>query len=158
MGGCCAGEDGHEVKMTGGKPKGSGYQNAEGTLESDNIFDYANETVKQIMKELGQYEKGTSAASNCEKRPLAELENRARYDGQWNQESNLRHGLGIQAWQDGSIYQGMWADDKANGKGRLIHADGDIYEGEWKDDKAHGQGVYKHTDGAEYNGDWKEDK
>jgi hypothetical protein len=26
--------------------------------------------------------------------------------------------------------------DKANGRGRLIHADGDVYEGEWKDDKS----------------------
>ena len=30
--------------------------------------------------------------------------------------------------------------DKANGRGRLIHADGDVYEGEWLEDKAHGFG------------------
>ena len=49
-------------------------------------------------------------------------------------------------------------DNKANGKGRLIHADGDVYDGSWKDDKAHGYGIYSHLDGARYMGNWKEDK
>lgn len=50
----------------------------------------------------------------------------------------MRDGEGIQTWADGSLYEGYWKNDKANGRGRLIHADGDVYEGEWKDDKAHG--------------------
>ena len=43
-------------------------------------------------------------------------------------------------------------DNKANGRGRLIHADGDVYDGEWSDDKAHGFGIYCHLDGAKYEG------
>ncbi len=39
-------------------------------------------------------------------------------------------------WPDGSIYEVYWKNDKANGKGRLIHADGDVYLGEWVEDKA----------------------
>jgi len=39
-------------------------------------------------------------------------------------------------WADGSRYEGYWKGDKANGRGRLIHADGDVYEGDWKDDKS----------------------
>ena len=39
---------------------------------------------------------------------------------------------------DGSLYEGQWKNDKANGRGRLIYSDGDVYEGEWKDDKSHG--------------------
>jgi hypothetical protein len=58
----------------------------------------------------------------------------------------------------GSIYEGYWKNDKANGRGRLIHADKDIYEGEWQDDKAHGYGVYYHADGARYEGNWVDDK
>ena len=46
-----------------------------------------------------------------------------------------------------------WNRNKANGKGRLIHADGDVYDGHWKDDKAHGYGTYSHLDGAKYQGD-----
>eukprot|EP00351_Strombidinopsis_sp_SopsisLIS2011_P005310 CAMPEP_0116887464 /NCGR_PEP_ID=MMETSP0463-20121206/21956_1 /TAXON_ID=181622 /ORGANISM="Strombidinopsis sp, Strain SopsisLIS2011" /LENGTH=158 /DNA_ID=CAMNT_0004550195 /DNA_START=419 /DNA_END=896 /DNA_ORIENTATION=- len=56
------------------------------------------------------------------------------------------------------MYEGYWADGKANGKGRLIHADGDVYDGVWKDDKAHGYGIYSHMDGARYEGEWFEDK
>jgi hypothetical protein len=46
------------------------------------------------------------------------------------------------------VYEGFWINDKANGKGRLIHSDGDIYEGDWVSDKADGFGVYTHMDGA----------
>ena len=76
------------------------------------------------------------------------LENGAKYKGEWNANINKRDGKGQQIWADGSLYEGLWKNDKANGLGRLIHADGDVYEGEWKDDKAHGYGKYMHTDGA----------
>jgi hypothetical protein len=32
-------------------------------------------------------------------------------------------------WIDGSRYEGYWKKDKANVRGKLIHADGDVYEG-----------------------------
>jgi hypothetical protein len=35
--------------------------------------------------------------------------------------------------------------------------DGDIYEGEWANDKANGKGTYRHQNGATYNGEWKDD-
>ena len=41
----------------------------------------------------------------------------------------MRNGRGKQVWDDHSLYEGYWIDDKANGRGRLIHADGDVYEG-----------------------------
>ena len=40
------------------------------------------------------------------------------------------------------MYEGWWDQNKANGRGRLIHADGDVYDGNWLNDKAHGFGVY----------------
>jgi hypothetical protein len=46
------------------------------------------------------------------------------------------------------MYEGEWRNDKANGKGRLIHSDGDVYEGDWFNDKAEGYGIYTHMDGA----------
>ena len=69
----------------------------------------------------------------------------------------IRHGYGIQEWEDSSKYIGDWKDDKANGKGKLYHASGDIYEGEWKNDKACGKGIYIHKDGSKYDGEWKND-
>ena len=91
---------------------------------------------------------------------MLELENRARYDGEWlvDNYQDTRYGKGKQIWPDGSLYEGYWEDNKANGKGRLIHADGDVYEGDWLDDKAHGYGIYCHLDGAKYEGYWEEDK
>ena len=64
-------------------------------------------------------------------RPPVEYENKAIYYGEWNLATNQRSGRGIQTWIDGSRYEGYWKNDKANIKGKLIHADGDIYEGEW---------------------------
>ena len=46
-----------------------------------------------------------------------------------NPETNHRHGRCIQTWIDGSRYEGYWKNDKANIRGKLIHADGDIYDG-----------------------------
>ena len=53
------------------------------------------------------------------------LDNGAEYTGQWD-EAGHKEGRGVQVWVDGSMYEGYWKNDKANGKGRLIHADGDI--------------------------------
>ncbi len=58
-----------------------------------------------------------------------EYENKAMYYGEWSTTTNQRHGRGIQIWIDGSRYEGYWKNDRANVKGKLIHADGDIYEG-----------------------------
>ena len=48
------------------------------------------------------------------------------------------------------MYEGWWKNNKANGRGRLIHADGDVYDGDWLEDTAHGSGIYRHLDGAKY--------
>ena len=85
------------------------------------------------------------------------LNNGAAYSGQ-SDRFGKKCGFGFQVWPDGSIYEGYWKNDKANGRGRLIHADSDVYEGLWVDDKAHGYGEYTHTDGAKYCGEWKDDK
>lgn len=121
---------------------------------------YDNEKVQEIKRQFGDFkypdlpQDGARRVKQDEK----PLENGAKYKGEWNLDTNKRDGRGQQIWADGSLYEGMWKNDKANGLGRLIHADGDVYEGEWKDDKAHGFGKYMHTDGAQYEGYWKEDK
>ena len=51
----------------------------------------------------------------------------AIYIGQWDPQTNERLGMGRQIWPDGSLYEGFWLRDKANGRGRLIHSDGDVY-------------------------------
>ena len=41
------------------------------------------------------------------------LKNGATYTGQWLE--GMRDGYGTQLWPDGSRYEGMWQNDKANG-------------------------------------------
>jgi hypothetical protein len=48
-------------------------------------------------------------------------------------------------------------NNKANGRGRMVHADGDVYDGDWKNDKTHGFGIYDHVDGTKYEGYWIQD-
>ena len=94
-----------------------------------------------------------------EKRPPQEyIKDKVIYYGEWDKDKNIRHGRGIQIWEDGSKYIGYWKEDKACGKGKLYHPDGDIYDGEWLNDKPNGFGTYIHKDGARYVGEWKDDK
>jgi hypothetical protein len=129
-----------------------------------------NENVLQMEKQLGPFIVTSQPNNNIhrEKRPPKTLENEAIYSGEWylfsfpqprNVDDSTRDGIGTQVWPDGSKYTraraddrytGNWSNDKACGKGRLIHADGDVYEGDWVDDKAHGKGVYMHFNGARY--------
>lgn len=51
----------------------------------------------------------------------------------------------FKVWPDKSYYEGEWIEDKAWGKGKLVHIDGDIYEGDWVDDTANGYGEYIHS-------------
>ena len=48
--------------------------------------------------------------------------------------NGLRHGRGVQIWEDGAKYDGEWEYDKAHGVGTFYHADGDIYQGQWDND------------------------
>ena len=52
-----------------------------------------------------------------------------RYKGQWNEETEKRHGRGTQVWQDGTVYEGHWKDDKAHGKGRIISMENSLFNG-----------------------------
>ena len=147
------------MQINAGMGMGGYTYNEDGEIQQD----YDNEKVKQIREELGEFdydEETNHGEYPIEYRPLVELENHARYEGEWikGKDINTRQGKGRQIWPDGSMYEGWWKDNKANGKGRLIHADGDVYDGQWLDDKAHGFGVYCHLDGAKYEGYWEEDK
>lgn len=69
----------------------------------------------------------------------------------------MRHGKGVQIWDDGAKYDGDWRFDKAHGMGTFYHTDGDIYQGMWLCDRANGDGTYINNDGATYQGKWKDD-
>ena len=98
------------------------------------VPDYSTSTTRGILSKLGPYHLSSvrdQTLQTLQTRGPVEMENGAIYTGSWNND-NQRQGLGLQVWKDGSVYEGQWAADKANGRGRLIHADGDVYEGFWK--------------------------
>jgi len=104
-----------------------------------------NKKVKEIREKLGDfdYDKEPYISDKpTESRPETEVGNHAMYEGDWLTGTEIREGKGKKILRDGSMYEGYWKDNKANGSGRLIHAVGDFYEGQWLADKADGFGVY----------------
>lgn len=93
---------------------------------------YLNERVQEIRNQLGDYKFDPSPDPSLAKislvlRPSTILADHTKYQGQWVVGSNVRTGRGQLCWPDGSVYEGYWKDNKANGKGRLIHVDGSLY-------------------------------
>lgn len=82
--------------------------------------------------------------------------NLAEYSGEWNPNTDERHGRGVQVWSDKTTYFGMWKDDMINGLGKMILNNGECYEGEFVNDKAEGYGTYVNNKGCEYVGSWKD--
>lgn len=69
----------------------------------------------------------------------------------------VRHGYGVQYWNDGAHYEGQWSFNKAEGHGTFWHAEGDVYNGEFKNDMANGYGEYTHINGSRYKGEFRDD-
>ena len=66
-----------------------------------------------------------------------------------------RHGIGAMGYDNGH-YDGEWANDEKNGKGKYSWTSGrnsgDTYDGEWANDAWSGQGIYSYGN-SEYAGD-----
>ena len=68
-----------------------------GTFIDGNIFDFTNDKVKEIIESNGEFDAGSfpKSSSNLEERDIANLENNAKYKGQWDKTKNERQGNGI---------------------------------------------------------------
>jgi hypothetical protein len=67
---------------------------------SNQYPDYTNPHVQDKRRELGPFEYGTQSNDGVKRevRKMATLESGARYEGEWNIETNLRDGKGVQFW------------------------------------------------------------
>lgn len=65
---------------------------------------------------------------------------------------------GVIIYEDGSVFEGHFADGLENGKGRRIFASLDVYEGNYVDGVASGKGKYLYADGSCFEGEWRENK
>ena len=91
-------------------------------------------------------------------RVAKKVANDAEYDGQCIRGEGTRHGRGVQTEADGSIYEGYWRLDKADGYGRMIYGNGNVYIGMWKNDLIHGQGKDSVPNKYTYEGLFSEGK
>ena len=69
-----------------------------------------------------------------------------------------KEGKGKFEWNDGSIYEGEFHNDKIEGMGDLTIPDKGTYHGLFKDGKKNGEGIYNFSNGDMYNGNWVDDK
>ena len=58
-------------------------------------------------------------------------EKNTSYTGQYKH--GKRHGRGEQVWEDGSVYDGYWKDDKITGKGMMFSTSDIRYRGDHVD-------------------------
>lgn len=65
-----------------------------------------------------------------------------------------RHGKGVNRYNDGSVYEGMFVDDYRDGEGKLVKGKY-CYEGMWKKDKKEGNGFELMENGEKYCGEYK---
>lgn len=57
--------------------------------------------------------------------------NGVKYSGTVRISSEVREGLGVSVFIDGSMYEGWHKNDKMNGLGRMIKPNGEVLEGMW---------------------------
>ena len=123
---------------------------------SDNINineKISKEELKQLFKEYPALNDGIIVKVNG---PI-KINNSDYYFGEWDFSKNVKHGRGIQYFENGAKYLGYFTKNEINIKGKLILEEGDIYEGEWLNNMPNGRGKYIHKDGIIYEGDWKSD-
>lgn len=115
--------------------------------------------VQNRMAELGEFDYGPvdkKMQKGLVYRGEQKLEWGEVYKGQWVSRSSVREGQGMSIRPDGSVYEGWWKADMANGKGRFINADDQtVYEGNFADNQMHGHGVYTWKDGSQYEGQFQ---
>jgi hypothetical protein len=70
----------------------------------------------------------------------------------------MRLGVGACSWEDGSTYQGDWAQDKRHGNGIFKTAEGHKYEGAYVNDVKHGAGKLTYKNGEVVEGTWENDR
>lgn len=86
--------------------------------------------------------------------PEEDVLGRKEYFGEIYQD--LRSGLGVMYWHDGTIYQGQWLNDMSDGLGSETYPDKSCYKGQFSKDSRDGVGVFTSANGSVYLGEWRD--
>ena len=105
-------------------------------------------------------------AANLNSNPTQSFDNGNRYKGEVTE--NVRNGMGVYLWRDGTIYFGEFKDDNMNGAGIYITGEGFqilnceygiYYSGRFSDNLKSGTGYcYDELGNLLYNGEFADDK
>lgn len=103
-----------------------------------------NMMIMQAEQGYGKFEPDQSAIVNSlEKRQLEDAwvvdDNMEFFKGEWVVGKNVREGHGTKVNTDGTVYIGIWDDNKLTGKGRFIYPDGSVGAAEYRAGKPIGQ-------------------
>ncbi|CDW91581.1 UNKNOWN [Stylonychia lemnae] len=69
-----------------------------------------------------------------------------KFQGEYDIVTKQIEGRCRQIFDDGSIFDGLWKNNKSNGIGQIVFADGGYYIGECIDDESHGYGKYYNSE------------
>jgi hypothetical protein len=76
--------------------------------------------------------------------------------------AGMKHGHGVKSWTNGDRYEGEFAEDRREGRGKYTWGrgpwEGQSYEGGYLADQRHGEGIYRFASGDVYKGPWAEDR
>ena len=101
---------------------------------------------KKIIYE-GEYEEGFPKGYG-----LYSIKNDGKYyEGIWDKQILL----GIETWNDGTVYMGEFKNNKKDGYGLYRWSDGTVYLGEWKNDNMEGFCYIKYANERGYEGQMK---
>jgi hypothetical protein len=89
--------------------------------------DYLPKEIRKLLKNQGKfvYPKNEKFDNTVETefRLNRLISPEVRYEGEWDKKKNIKHGKGVQVWEDGTYFEGTFKHDKANGYGRIILSD-----------------------------------
>ena len=121
-------------------------------LRSDEDFlSYASIAVRDRFSELPPLHQFDS--EDTKNLVISKNEDQMYY-GECNPDNYQRKGFGTQVFRNGSLYEGHWQNNLANGHGRIICPNGEFYEGNFANDKISGKGKYHYNDGSVLDGNF----
>lgn len=76
-------------------------------FNEDWVGDYKNDIVDRVIDTYGQYKFDKSVSKKYDNRErtfrgMETQENGAKYQGEWDEENDVKHGQGTMIWKDGS--------------------------------------------------------
>lgn len=81
--------------------------------------------------------------------------NKDVYEGMWK--NDKAEGKGLYLWKDGGKYIGDFHQGQMEGYGKRLYTSGSYYEGEFLNGKRSGKGKMTFKNGDEYEGEWNDE-